>query len=154
MISLLRSIQTVNTRAGLILSVILMLLGSPLALAQCVDATATTQAELESVILDFNGNCGAGDVLTTTVSGTITISGSAFSPVNNGTTAVLEIVGDGDDARRRRVEHRLQLEPAEQQPEVQPPGPELGVARGLPGQLGGVLGPTIKSVRRGLHFTR
>ena len=98
MISLLRSIQTVNTRAGLILSVILMLLGSPLALAQCVDATATTQAELESVILDFNGNCGAGDVLTTTVSGTITISGSAFSPVNNGTTAVLEIVGDGDDA--------------------------------------------------------
>lgn len=93
----LQSVRPGCTRAGLLLSIVLMLAGSPSALAQCVSVTVTTQTELEAAVLDYNANCGNGDVLTATVSGTITISGSALSDVNNATTAVFEIVGDGDD---------------------------------------------------------
>ncbi len=64
--------------------------------AVCDDVSVSLQAGLEAAIVDYNTNCAAGQTMTVTVDGTITL-GSALSVINNATTAVLEIVGDGDD---------------------------------------------------------
>lgn len=66
------------------------------AIPSCVDVTVTNQTQLNAALTDYNDNCGNGDTLTATVDGTITLA-SALTSINNATTAVLEIVGDGND---------------------------------------------------------
>ena len=65
------------------------------AFALCDSVTVTSHAELEAAVVDYNTNCADGSTLTATVNGTINVA--SVLPVNNSTSAKLEILGDGDD---------------------------------------------------------
>lgn len=72
-------------------------------LVNCQDATVTTESELNDALSDYHLNCNAGETLTATISGTITLTGNTGGIFNDtGASLVLDGGGtlDGNDSHR------------------------------------------------------